>query len=86
LAFKRWLRGLIGPDHYQALDPNTVKGEITSHSVEGEAMRQLMESFDARKERFKGPSSGDIKLRLPEPKDDLTIPGKILEGRLIIPK
>lgn len=77
---------MIGPYHYQEIDPNTVEGEITSHSVEGRAMRELMENFDARKVRFTGPAYGDIKLRLPEPKDDLTIPGKVSEGRFIIPK
>jgi hypothetical protein len=86
MEFKKWLRDLIGPKNYQKIDPNTVMGKITSHAVEGKAMRNIMEQFDDRKERFEGPEDGDIHIQLPEPLNDLTIPGKVDEGGFDIPK
>lgn len=86
MEFRKWLRNLIGPKNYQKIDQNTVMGKITSHSVEGRAMRQLMEQFDDRKKAFTGPDDDDIAIRLPEPLADLSIPGKVDEGEVIIPR
>lgn len=84
MEFRKWLRNLIGPKNYQKIDQNTVMGKITSHSVEGKAMRNLMEQFDDRKKAFTGSEDGDIAIRLPEPLADLSIPGKVDEGEVII--
>ena len=71
--------------NYERIDPNTVMGKITSHVMEGEAMRELMKDFDIRKKLFTGLEDDDIRLELPRPLDGLSIPGKVEEGDFVIP-
>jgi hypothetical protein len=46
-------------------------------------MRVLMKDFDERKKKFSN-NARDMKLDLPEPLENLNIPGKVLEGELTI--
>jgi hypothetical protein len=83
-AFKRWLKGLIGKDNYEKLDPNNNVGRISSHYVEGQLMRQLMKRFDSSKQDFSR-TFHDIKMTLPGPElKNLHIPGRVNQGEIII--
>lgn len=83
IAFKTWLRELIGTANYQMLDQAQVSHKIGSYDAEGERMRILMKDFDNKKKLFtKG--SRDIRITLPEPLDGLDIPGKVEQGQITI--
>ncbi|KAF2658712.1 hypothetical protein K491DRAFT_755999 [Lophiostoma macrostomum CBS 122681] len=84
LAFKKWLRMLIGEQNYRELDPELGETKISSHSAEGPAMRELMRDFNARKEIFHSHYGEDIRIDLPAPKDNLTLPGKVNAGQIRI--
>ncbi|KAF1976595.1 hypothetical protein BU23DRAFT_565748 [Bimuria novae-zelandiae CBS 107.79] len=77
MAFKRWLRDLIGENNYRKLDPHMEEHKISSHSVEGKAMRELMKEFDARKQDFGAGSTRDIHIDLPSPFQNLKITGNV---------
>ena len=90
MEFKKWLRELIGPENYGLIDTNTVMGRITSHIVEGKAMRDLMAEFNKRKERFTGTEDEDLRWRLPHPLNKLSTNerpdgGKVVAGILTLP-
>jgi hypothetical protein len=85
IAFKAWLRHLIGNHNYSKLDPNGELGKVNSHKLEGEAMRRLMINFDVRKKAFTK-DSRDIRIDLPEPLANLDMPGRVNEGQVTIPK
>jgi len=46
-------------------------------------MRILMQNFDSHKKKFSN-TSPDIRINLPGPLKSLNIPGKVLDGELII--
>jgi hypothetical protein len=77
---------LIGEHHYRELDPELGGTKISSHSVEGPVMGELMRDFNARKEIFHSNYGDDFPIDLPAPKDDLNIPGKVNHGQIIIPR
>ncbi|KAL2063769.1 hypothetical protein VTL71DRAFT_5574 [Oculimacula yallundae] len=83
LAFKNWLRHLIGADNYRILDQAESANKITSHDYEGEKMRLLMKRFDIYKRKF-ARGQRDIKLDLPEPLKDLCLEGKVVGGQITI--
>ena len=85
LEFKRWLRRLLGDDHYRKLDPNPKFRNLGSHTVESEAMRKLMDTFNTHKEHF-GPDSDDILMDLPFPLRDLHMPPTVNHGQIKIPR
>lgn len=47
-------------------------------------MRELMEAFDARKERFTALDDRDIRIDLPPPLDNIHVPGVVSAGVLTI--
>ncbi|KAH6663361.1 hypothetical protein B0J14DRAFT_609302 [Halenospora varia] len=85
LAFKQWLRELIGPVHYQELDESPIVQKITAHDTEGPHMREVMADFDAWKRKFKK-GHRDIKMEFSEgsPLANLDIPGKVFGGEFTI--
>jgi hypothetical protein len=85
LAFKRWLRALIGPARYHQLDPNKLSDKISSRDAEGEMMRELMSKFEAKKKAFK-PESRAMHIDLPESFDDIYIEDKVKECQITISK
>ncbi|KAJ8111356.1 hypothetical protein OPT61_g6033 [Boeremia exigua] len=85
--FKRWMRGWLGDEHFRKLDPNLDVDRNATHAAETPAMRDLMKMFDAKKKNFTYTSeSHDIRLTLPPPLQNLTIPHKVHQGLVIIPK
>jgi hypothetical protein len=84
LAFKRWLKDLLGNELYQDLDQGQISYKISSHDTEGERMRNLMKAFEIRKQRFTV-GSRDIRLDLPEPLHNLSLPDRVNCGRITIP-
>ncbi|KAF2473069.1 actin-like ATPase domain-containing protein [Lindgomyces ingoldianus] len=84
LEFKKWLRELIGDKHYQKLDPHMEMSKITSHAVEGRALRELMKNFNAQKEVFTKNYGRSISMDLPAPLENLDIPGKVNHGEITI--
>ncbi|CAI6331925.1 unnamed protein product [Periconia digitata] len=85
MHFKKWLRDHIGEANYKMLDPNMEENKISSHSVEGKAMRELMKEFDDQKQRFDGEMKEDIRIDLPHPLQHLSIAGKVNKGEIAIP-
>ncbi|KAH7115268.1 hypothetical protein B0J11DRAFT_471111 [Dendryphion nanum] len=85
MAFKNWLRLLIGEENYRQLDPYMETNKISSHSTEGRAMRELMKDFDARKHLFHANYTKDINIDLPAPLNNLNIPGRVDRGEITIP-
>lgn len=83
LAFKRWLKNLIGERNYQQLDQTLLIHKISSHDVEGEYMRELMKNFDIHKRKFKE-GHRDIKMDLPGPLENLNIENTVVGGQFII--
>ncbi|KAE8452931.1 hypothetical protein EG329_013203 [Mollisiaceae sp. DMI_Dod_QoI] len=83
LAFKDWLRGLIGDERYQQLDQAPMDSKISSHHTEGERMRELMRGFEIQKKGFTT-NSGDIRIDLPEPFENLNMDG-VVGGEITIP-
>ena len=84
LAFKKWLRSLIGAERYHQLDPTKLSDKITSHDAEGEVMRKLMSDFEAWKKAFKGPESRQMYIDLPESFHDLRVDGRVKECQVTI--
>jgi hypothetical protein len=85
LQFKNWLRFLIGDQHYRELDKNGELGKVNSHELEGVGMRELMKKFDILKRNFRR-DGRDRRLDLPEPHENLDIPGRVKEGEGTIPQ
>ncbi|KAF2127870.1 hypothetical protein P153DRAFT_432314 [Dothidotthia symphoricarpi CBS 119687] len=83
--FKEWIRLLLGDEEYRKLDPNLDIGKNASHASETPAMRALMKKFDALKKHF-GMDSRDLRLTLPDPVQDLNIPGRVNQGLITIPR
>lgn len=83
LAFKKWLRELIGPENYQQLDQAQLVEKISSHDAEGERMRTLMKSFDIFKRKFVQ-GHRDIKIDLPEPLENLNLDNRVVGGQITI--
>ncbi|KAF2267873.1 actin-like ATPase domain-containing protein [Lojkania enalia] len=83
-AFKVWLRKLLGEKYYSMIDPTMVMNKIASHTTEGKAMRQLMRAFDAIKTNFTGDSGEEFTLDLPEPLENLNIPGVVDFGLITL--
>jgi hypothetical protein len=84
MAFKQWLRQLLGDENYQKLDPTDVSQMVSSHTVQGIQMRDIMKKFDVYKRKFHKGYDDEIKLELPEELEDLNIEGKVLDGELKI--
>jgi hypothetical protein len=83
LAFKKWLKCLLGEETYQILDQAQVVSNISSHDAEGERMRVLMKNFDVHKRKFaKGHRS--IKIDLPEPFENLNKENIVVGGQITI--
>lgn len=83
LAFKQWLRDLIGPQNYNILDQTEMAHNITSHDSEGERMRELMKRFDIKKRAFRR-NHRDMKLDLPEPYNNLNLDTRVVGGQITI--
>jgi hypothetical protein len=83
IAFKDWLRGLLGEDNYLRLDPTQPRGKITSFDREGEQMRELMKNFNILKRKFKK-GHPDMKMTLPAPLENLNMRNKVDEGQITI--
>jgi hypothetical protein len=83
LAFKRWLRELVGESIYQKLDQGQLSHKISSHDAEGERMRILMKSFDALKRKFKR-GHRDMKMDLPAPFHNLNLDSRVVGGEITI--
>lgn len=84
LAFKQWLLQLLGQKRFKEIDPD-FDGKISSHTTEGEAMRELMTAFTLRKESFTK-HSGNMSVDLPVPLDALNLDTRIIGGRVTITK
>jgi hypothetical protein len=76
---------LLGEKHYQKLNGNPDLEKISSHTTEGKAMRQLMESFDVLKKQFHK-DHRDMPLDLPHPLHNLTLDTRVNGGMIIITK
>ncbi|KAN0071918.1 hypothetical protein V8E54_009647 [Elaphomyces granulatus] len=83
LAFKKWLRGVLGDKYYQRLDPSQLDSKIGSHHVEGQRMRELMQGFDKHKRKFNRDHRG-IKMDLPYPLHNLNKDNKVVGGEITI--
>lgn len=80
--FKQWLRGVLGERYFQQLDPNSRRSGISAIS-EGSRMRHVIKQFDPHKKKFSS-NSPSMKIDLPEPLNNITIPGKVNQGELTI--
>ena len=83
--FKRWMRWLLGDEEYRKLDPNFDINRNATHASETPAMRALMKKFDALKKNFT-PNSREVRLTLPPPLQNLSIPNRVDQGLIIIPR
>jgi hypothetical protein len=83
LAFKNWLRDLIGEKNYEKLDPGSRGRKISSHAAEGADMRKLMKTFDVFKKKF-NKEHRDMRMDLPGPLSNLDIAGKVNKGEITI--
>ncbi|OQV06071.1 hypothetical protein CLAIMM_10703 [Cladophialophora immunda] len=83
IAFKEWLRQLLGNKYYEKLDQNQDLQRITSHTCESKAMRQLMKSFDVLKKQFHK-NHRDMALDLPPPLHNLTLDNRVDCGEIKI--
>jgi hypothetical protein len=84
MAFKKWLRDLIGEDKYQVLDRTPPTYKIYSHESEGEQMRKLMKTFLYQKQKFRNGIARDISMDLPEPYQNLNLEHKVIDGEITI--
>lgn len=84
LAFKQWLRSLIGPERYRKIDPTKSSNRISSRDAESETMRTHMIEFENKKKAFKGPESRKMHFDLPEIFHDLRVDGRIKECQITI--
>lgn len=82
-AFLKWLRSILGENNYCQLDPNLDIEKDAFHASETPSMRYLMQKFDERKEAFDR-DTGDFGIDLPDPLGDLTIPGIVDQGLIMI--
>ena len=85
MAFKQWLRQLLGDENYQKLDPTDVSQMVSSHTIQGRQMREIMKRFDVFKRKFRNDCDDEITFELPEELEDLNIEGKVLDGELKVP-
>ncbi|KAH0558447.1 hypothetical protein GP486_004893 [Trichoglossum hirsutum] len=83
IAFKMWLKALLGDKYYQMLDPIQQAYKISSHHTEGRSMRELMYSFSVFKKKFKK-DSRVMKMDLPKPLDNLTLDDRVIGGQITI--
>lgn len=83
IAFKRWLRHVLGDDCYAKLDPLNARTRISTHSVESGPMRKLLEQFIVKKQLFSN-STQNIKIDLPEPLNMMDKEGRVRQGELTI--
>lgn len=82
-AFKDWLRDLLTDEYYLQLDPDADLNNM--YGIECEAIRKIMSEFDTIKREFHK-ESGDMFLDLPEPLNNLTLPGRVDGGQVTITK
>lgn len=88
LAFKKWLRKLIGKDRYRELDQRDdahLSDKISSHDSEGEMMRTMMKQFETKKRAFTK-DSGDVHIDLPECFHEWHVDDRVEEGEITIPR
>ncbi|KAH0538333.1 hypothetical protein FGG08_005068 [Glutinoglossum americanum] len=85
LAFKKWLRDLLGEKNYQQLDQTQLVHKISSHDTEGQQMRELMKEFNKLKRKFKK-DHRDMKIDLPEPLHNLDMDNRVIGGEITITK
>jgi len=83
LAFKMWLKNLLGERRYQELDEGQMHYKISSHDAEAERMRDLISKFDVHKRKFKR-GYRDIKIDLPEPFENLNLDDRVSGGQITI--
>jgi hypothetical protein len=83
LAFKVWLRNLLGETNYQELDQGQMNYKISSHDAEAERMRDLISKFDVHKRKFMR-GYRDIKIDLPEPFENLNLDNRVSGGQITI--
>ncbi|KIY02396.1 uncharacterized protein Z520_02534 [Fonsecaea multimorphosa CBS 102226] len=83
IAFKEWLRQMLGNKYYEKLDQNHDLQRISSHTCESKAMRQLMKSFDVLKKGFHK-NNRDMALDLPPPLHNLTLDNRVDCGEIKI--
>lgn len=80
------MREFLGDKDYRKLDDNVDLEKISSHTIQGKEMRELMASFDEIKKRFHQ-NEGDMPLDLPPPLDNhTTLDGRVDGGQIIITK
>ena len=85
MAFKKWLKKLLGETNYQKLDSAELVHKITSHSTESPQMRELMSSFDREKRLFEE-GCEDVKIDLPKPLHNLNMNTRVVGGEITITK
>jgi hypothetical protein len=83
LAFKKWLRNLLGEKYYQMLDQAQLAYKISSHHTEGRPMRELMNDFNILKKKFKK-GNRDMRIDLPKPLDNLDMDNIVIGGQITI--
>ena len=84
LAFKKWLRDLLGEKTYQKLDQAQLVHKISSHVTEGRQMRILMSDFNKLKTKFER-NHRDMRMDLPEPLHNLNM-DNVEGGQITITK
>ena len=83
MEFKKWLRKLLSREQYEKLDPNLDIEKFATHASETPSMRALMKEFDQKKRQF-GLDGQGCQLELPEPLENISIPGRVNQGLLTI--
>jgi hypothetical protein len=83
MAFKRWLKDLLGEGNYRELDQGQLAHKISSHDTEGGRMRKLMKDFNIHKRKFKK-DQRDIQMDLPEPLHNLAMDNRVVGGEITI--
>lgn len=78
------MKNLLGEERYQQLDPNAGVKKISSHTIEGKQIRELMARFNLQKEHFEQDGK-DRRLDLPHPLDNLNLPNRVDDGQITIP-
>jgi hypothetical protein len=81
--FKRWLKALLGDNCYRKLDPSNQIEDRSGSVVEGGGMRALMKHFGQHKRRFRH-DQRDICIDLPEPLENLSIEGRVVDGQITL--
>jgi hypothetical protein len=85
LAFKEWLKDLLGEENYQKLDQTRLAHKISSHNSEGRPMRELMKKFNRLKRMF-NKEHRDMRMDLPEPLHNLNMGNRVVGGEITITK